>query len=373
MGRRRRYDDQQMSLDPGLGVDPTVLQIDESGEHGEVFTRRWVVELILDLAGFTADRDLGGMVALKPSCGSGAFLVPMTERLLKSCKRFGRPLTDVARALVAFDLLPANVELARKALAKSLIDFGMSSDAATAIATDCVRCGDFLLTNHTPGTADFVLGNPPYIRLEGVPAARSEAYRRACPTMRGRSDIFVGFLETGLRILRSDGVLGFIVADRWMHNQYGADLRRMVTEGYAVDTVLTMHDVDAFDDQVSAYPAITVIRRAKQSSAIVATATKTFGEHQSHSFLKWARSRSSSVATSAVTAARLPSWFNSSTSWPSGNPANLALPRISSGACLLLRTRPPGPAWASVWRRVPTTSTSLRIPTSWSGGGCSRC
>ena len=30
-----------------------MFQIDESGQHGEVFTRRWVVELILDLAGFT--------------------------------------------------------------------------------------------------------------------------------------------------------------------------------------------------------------------------------------------------------------------------------------------------------------------------------
>ena len=115
MGRRRRYDDQQMSLDPELGVDPTVLQIDESGEHGEVFTRRWVVELILDLAGFTAERDLGSTLAVEPSCGSGAFLVPMTERLIDSCKRFGRSVADVRHALVAFDLLPANVELARKA------------------------------------------------------------------------------------------------------------------------------------------------------------------------------------------------------------------------------------------------------------------
>jgi hypothetical protein len=41
--------------------------------------------------------------------------------------------------------------------------------------------------------------------------------------------------------------------------------------------------------------------------------------------MRWAHSRSSSVATSAVTAARLPNWFDSSTSWPSGNPANLAL------------------------------------------------
>ena len=115
MGRRRRYDDQQMRLDPELGVDPTVLQIDESGEHGEVFTRRWVVELILDLAGFTAERDPRRHVAGRAVVRLGAFLVPMTERLIDSCKRFGRSVADVRHTLVAFDLLPTNVELARKA------------------------------------------------------------------------------------------------------------------------------------------------------------------------------------------------------------------------------------------------------------------
>lgn len=325
MAGRRRYDEQQLSLDPGLGVDPTVFQIDESGEHGEVFTRRWVVELILDLAGFTADKDLGGLVAVEPSCGSGAFLVPMVERLIESCRRFGRPLSDVQGALVAFDLLPANAELARKAVTKLLFDAGTSDDRASAISGALVREGDFLLTDHGFDVADFVLGNPPYIRLEDVPTARSDEYRRACPTMRGRSDIYVGFIETGLRILKPDGVLGFIVADRWMHNQYGADLRRMVTEGFAVDTVVAMHDVDAFEDPVSAYPAVTMIRRAPQRTAVVANAGRAFDSKSAPTLTKWVRSRNGTLSNNAVSAVRLPAWFESDASWPSGDPANLAL------------------------------------------------
>jgi len=57
----------QMSLDLDEGACTEVFQIDETGQHGEVFTRRWVVELILDLAGFTADRDLATMIAVEPS------------------------------------------------------------------------------------------------------------------------------------------------------------------------------------------------------------------------------------------------------------------------------------------------------------------
>lgn len=325
MAGLHRFEQRQLSLDLGQEVDPHVFQIDEAGEHGEVFTRRWVVELILDLSGFTADRDLGGMVAVEPSCGSGAFLAPMTERLIESCRVHRRRLGDIRTALRAFDLLPVNAELAQKTVAGALIEAGMDDVEAKSIATDCVQCGDFLLAPHGEDVADFVLGNPPYIRLEDVPSARSAAYRRACPTMRGRSDIFVGFIEMGLRILKPDGVLGFIVADRWMHNQYGADLRRLVSSSYAVEAVVSMHDVDAFEESVSAYPAVTVIRRRDQGPALVANASKAFGEPQARSLVTWASSGRKSVSTKAVSAVKLPKWFDSELSWPSGNPANLEL------------------------------------------------
>ena len=315
----------QMSLDLDEGACTEVFQIDESGQHGEVFTRRWVVELILDLAGFTADRDLATMIAVEPSCGAGAFLVPMVERLVESCRRHGRSLDDARLALRAFDLLPVNAELAQKAVVKVLTDEGIDHDEATATAAAWVRCGDFLLSDHGEVGVDFVLGNPPYIRLEDVPAARGAAYRRACPAMRGRSDIFVGFIETGLRLLGPDGVLGFIVADRWMHNQYGAGLRDLVSADFAVEAVVSMHDVDAFEEPVSAYPAVTIIRRAPQSTAVLAEAHRSFGETDARALRKWAGSRSKRLSSAAVSAAKLPAWFDAGSFWPSGDPANLAL------------------------------------------------
>jgi hypothetical protein len=316
---------QQLSLDPVLGDHTEVSAVDETDEHGEVFTRRWVVELILDLVGYTSDRDLASMVAVEPSCGSGAFLVPMTERLIESCRRHAKPLAEISGALRAYDVLPGNVELARKAIAKVLTDGRVDETSALALATGCVRSADFLLSQHDFDAVDFVIGNPPYIRLEDVPPRRGAAYRRACPTMRGRADIFVGFIERGLRMLRPDGVLGFIVADRWMHNQYGADLRRFITNGFSVETVLSMHDVDAFEAQVSAYPAITVIRRSAPRSSVVANATKSFDAGAAATFTKWVHSRSRVRSTKAVSATRLARWFDSDASWPSGNPANLAL------------------------------------------------
>ncbi len=70
-----------------------------SQNYGEVFTRRWVVDVLLDLTGYTVDHDLGGMHLLEPSCGSGAFLGPAVERLIASAEmgRTSVPQTDSAR------------------------------------------------------------------------------------------------------------------------------------------------------------------------------------------------------------------------------------------------------------------------------------
>ena len=74
-------------------------------------------------------------------------------------------------------------------------------------------------------------------------------------------------IERGLNLLRPKGVLGFICPDRWMRNQYGADLRELISGSYAVDTVITMHDVEAFEEEVSAYPAIVVPTGAPQRAS----------------------------------------------------------------------------------------------------------
>lgn len=310
----------QMALDLGDAAAP------RRGEYGEVFTRRWVVELILDLAGYTADRDLASMVAVEPSCGSGAFVGPMVERLIRSCEIHGRAIEGASEAMRAFDLLKLNAEITRKAVAAQLAESGVSSDAAEELASRWITADDFLLAPHAEQSVDFVLGNPPYIRLENVPADRNEAYRRACSTMRGRSDVFVGFIEMGLRLLRPDGVLGFIVADRWMRNQYGTALRGFIAERYAMDTVIEMHEVHAFEDEVSAYPAITVIRRSPQAAPIVASATAAFGAPQADDLKRWANSPTrEALDLASVRAARLPAWFSGTDAWPSAPPEQLAV------------------------------------------------
>ena len=313
---------------PLTGVDVPLAELapDPGADYGEVFTRRWVVDLILDLVGYLPHKDLAAQTLVEPSCGTGAFLVPVVERLIESSLTHGGDLTALGPALQAFDLLDANAVLARKAVVELLTDRGVDLGEAQALAGEWITTGDFLLHPHDLGGADYVVGNPPYIRLENVPRRTMDAYRRICPTMRGRADIYVGFFERGLDLLKPDGALSFICADRWMRNQYGADLRELVTSGYAVETVVSMHDVDAFEDDVSAYPAVVVLRNRAQATTAVVDAHASFDEPEARRLWSWAQGgRRSSISTKSFEACRFDRWFEGRDLWPTGSPTNLAL------------------------------------------------
>jgi adenine-specific DNA-methyltransferase len=87
-----------------------------------------------------------------------------------------------------------------------------------------------------------------------------------------------------------------------------------------------MHDVDAFDDQVSAYPAITIISNSPQSVAVAADTTQAFGSAQAHDFAAWyAEGTSELINTAAFQAARMRQWFPDEDSWPAASPARLAV------------------------------------------------
>lgn len=311
-----------------LPADPTrTTSSTPGGGLGAVFTRRWAAELVLDLAGYTPDKDLAAKRATEPSCGAGAFLIPMIERLAASCQAHGTELRNASHAIRAWDLNPVAVTHARATVRHTLRHHHVPTRDAARLAREWVRQGDFLLVQCEP--TDWVLGNPPYVRIEDVPPDRSTAYRERWPTMQGRADVYVGFLEAALEALNPAGVVAFICADRWMRNQYGKPIRRIIEERFAVDAMVTLHDSDAFENRVNAYPAIFTIRAGKQGPALVVDADASFSQTGAtavaHQYTAGPNDTPTTTTGSGYTAAWTPRWFTTSESWPTGPAHRLAL------------------------------------------------
>lgn len=231
-------------------------------QRGAVFTRREVVEFILDLVDYRVGQGLVRKALLEPSIGDGGFLLVAIERLLDDAQADGVDPATLQDRIRGVELHAATFEAVRAAAVTLLSQRGLDR-VAIGLADAWLVRDDFLLTERVDGPFDVVVGNPPYVRQELIPSALLAAYRAGYPTLYDRADLYVPFIERGLRLLRAGGRLGFICSDRWMKNRYGGPLRRLVAEqGYRLRAYVDMVDTPAFQSEVIAYPAITVIERS---------------------------------------------------------------------------------------------------------------
>lgn len=231
--------------------------------RGAIFTRSEVVDFILDLAGYTEDQLLHEKRLLEPSFGGGDFLLPIIQRLLsawRAARPNGTEVDDLGDAIRAVELHHDTFRSTYAAVVALLKREGLSANAATALAGRWLSQGDFLLAP-LEGQFDFVVGNPPYVRPELIPAPLLAEYRSRYQTMYDRADIYIPFIERSLTALSAGGNLGFICADRWMKNRYGGPLRSLVAERFHLKVYVDMVDTPAFHSDVIAYPAITIISR----------------------------------------------------------------------------------------------------------------
>ena len=178
-------------------------------------------------------------------------------------------LDDLADAIRAVELHHETFRSTRANVLALLERHNIAADAATALADGWLSQGDFLLAP-LEGRFDFVVGNPPYVRQELIPAPLLAEYRRRYLTMFDRADIYIPFIERSLSVLSDGGCLGFICADRWMKNRYGGPLRSLVAEGFHLKIYVDMVDTPAFHSEVIAYPAITIIKRESPGATRVA-------------------------------------------------------------------------------------------------------
>lgn len=241
--------------------------------RGAIFTRIEVVDFILDLVGYVASEPLHHHRILEPSFGEGDFLLPIVERLLAAWREHGGNVSSVdaelGEAIRGVELHRKTFISTRKTVVNRLVNEGISAAVASTLADQWLIQGDFLLERQN-ARFDFVVGNPPYVRQELIPAPLLSEYRRRYQTMFDRADIYIPFIERSLSLLNQGGTLGFICADRWMKNRYGGPLREFIARGFHLKAYVDMVDTNAFHSEVSAYPAITIISKTKADGTRIA-------------------------------------------------------------------------------------------------------
>ena len=100
------------------------------------------------------------------------------------------------------------------------------------------------------GGFDIIIGNPPYIRIQALKEWANlevEFYKQNySAASKGNYDIYVVFVEQGLNLLKKDGRLGFILPHKFFNSQYGASLRKIISQGKHLEKIVYFGDQQVF-------------------------------------------------------------------------------------------------------------------------------
>lgn len=90
------------------------------------------------------------------------------------------------------------------------------------------------------GGFDIVVGNPPYIRVHRLETLTKEYLWKAYRSFAEKGDFYACFIERGLNILRSGGLLSFITPNTWTSLQSFRHLRQQILDGSDIVQLVRM-------------------------------------------------------------------------------------------------------------------------------------
>jgi len=100
------------------------------------------------------------------------------------------------------------------------------------------------------GGFDVVIGNPPYMRVQGLQQTQAEymaRYRQSFQSAKGSFDLYALFIERGYQLLNEHGHFAYIVPHKFFQANFGEALRRLLTRNQALRQIVRFGSEQVFD------------------------------------------------------------------------------------------------------------------------------
>jgi len=114
------------------------------------------------------------------------------------------------------------------------------------------------------GGFDVVLGNPPYVRQELFGNLKPYLQQHYA-VYHGVADLYAYFFELGLKLLKPEGMLGFISSATFFKTGSGQGLREFLQQSACLKKVVDFGDLQVFEG-VTTYPAILIFQNVPPAS-----------------------------------------------------------------------------------------------------------
>jgi len=224
---------------------------------GQVYTPKWIVEKILDEVNYNGKKILNQKI-IDPACGDGAFLTQIIKKLIKEAQKEKLEKSTIKNIL---ENNVYGIEIDTEEYKKCIFNLNkIVKDNLNIDNIDWKIFNDNTLLKYKDflDFFDYVVGNPPYIRIHNLDANTRNIIKKDFEFNQGTLDIYLSFFELGFKLLNKNGVLGYITPNSFLRNSSYKKFRQFLKEKKTIKVLIDFKSNKIFEN-FSTYTTITII------------------------------------------------------------------------------------------------------------------
>lgn len=229
---------------------------------GQVFTPDYLVNLILDEAGYVVGPSILQKHCIDNSCGDGAFLCEIIRRYCTAYLQKNGSLQGVDAEIATYI---HGIEIDQTAFNCCIEN--LKSITAELGINSCrfdILHGNTLSVNRFDGKMDYVIGNPPYVRVHNLEdsfdSVKSFSFANG-----GMTDLYLVFFEIGLKMLTKGGKLCYITPSSWTNSIAGQVMRQNILFYRNLISVIDLEHFQPF--KATTYTMISLFEKGARNNS----------------------------------------------------------------------------------------------------------
>lgn len=213
--------------------------------HGRIYTPQFIVALMLDRMGYRSPSDILRLHIIDNSCGDGAFLVEIVRRYCHAyLTESPLPNLDELAAQLATFVHGIEIDEQEQESCVQNLDNAAREFGVEQVKWDVV-CADTLTVSRYDGRMDYVIGNPPYVRVHNL-SDSYDAVKRYKFAVHGMTDLYIVFFEIGFKMLSAEGRMCLITPSSWLNSKAGDTLRNHILHSRQMYALIDLGHFQAF-------------------------------------------------------------------------------------------------------------------------------